>query len=106
MYFHVVKTIIIKLLLRNKSGKLLYSENCARCHGASGEGGSAIGGRKPIAFRKKSIQGSLSNEDISDAVFNGRPMMPPFIAVLSKKDVQSLISYLRHIDKEVIMRKE
>ena len=75
--------------------KLLYERSCSRCHGMHGEGGPKLGSYTPVRFKDQDVQSRLTDDDIKVAIMNGRPMMPPFKAVLEEKQVTMLVEYVR-----------
>lgn len=70
------------------SGATLYSNNCARCHGAEGQGASApslIG----IATTFTDIENQIT------FVSNGGGGMPRFGDLLSDADIREVVTYTR-----------
>ena len=78
-------------------GELLYTDNCAICHGHEGTGGVGI----PLGL--KAFLEQASDEYLHRTIRVGRPgrIMPPFYR-LSEHDIDSIISYIRSWKKTTI----
>ena len=83
-------------------GKALYSNNCARCHGAKGLGDGEVG-RSLVpspALLKRFVQMPMAGDEyLLWAIFEGGERfgtdMPAFEEVLSEDDVWKIIAYMR-----------
>ena len=78
--------------------KVLYAQNCARCHGADGRAATPMG----TSFRATNFAdaGWWKRERPSDArlttsIRDGRGNMRPFGQDLSKKEIAALAAYVR-----------
>lgn len=77
------------------AGRLVYANNCAPCHGASGGGG--VGAK---------LSGGKLVEQIPDPadqrllVENGRNQMPGFSEKLSAEEIDAVVRYTREIIAE------
>jgi len=72
------------------SGRQLFVQNCARCHGndAKGKNGPRLAGK------------ALSLEEIEQTVTDGRPpKMPSFGKQLSSTEVKAVSAYVRSLGK-------
>ena len=71
-----------------KTGKTLFTKNCASCHGANAKGG--VGPK---------LQGiTASDARITKIIKNGKPgQMPAFGEKLKAADIRALIAYLRSL---------
>jgi mono/diheme cytochrome c family protein len=69
------------------SGRHVFMRNCARCHGANGQG--KIGPRLAGT--------SLSPGTIENAVTNGGGKMPSFKKQLSPDEVKAVAAYVRSL---------
>ena len=67
-------------------GAAVYSRNCARCHGANGEGGEApaLDGLIP----------GISEPELTDVVTNGTGSMPAFGSFLIEEDIEAVVQFL------------
>ena len=68
-----------------------YLENCARCHGESGEGRL-----KGIPFIKGHAL-SHSEEEFIETVTNGKKKMPSFRDELSDREIKWIVRYVRKV---------
>jgi mono/diheme cytochrome c family protein len=68
-------------------GQTVFSRNCARCHGADGEGGE---GPRFIGYDRLSFAGVIISQ-----VINGGAYMPPFPA-LSDRQIAAVATYIRN----------
>ena len=84
------------------AGKKIYSQHCADCHGAQGEGRAdaypALAGNRAVLMRNSSnlIRVILSGGFAPATTENPQPHgMPPYYHVLSDADVADVLSYIR-----------
>lgn len=71
-------------------GKALFGDNCAVCHGASGQGGTGpqlSGGRTKAQFPDARTQVLF--------VSNGAGIMPAFKTRLSQAEIKAIVDYTR-----------
>lgn len=78
-----------------EKGQLLFSNQCAMCHGMQGEGTSMMLAGKNIHFNQAQWQGRLSDSQILNVIKNGRANMPNF--VLSPDEEVALLAYIRSL---------
>ena len=71
-------------------GAQLFQANCARCHGAGGEGG--IG---PQLSGGAAVRDFPNETDQIDLVSNGRGAMPSFKGTLSPDQIRAVVDYTR-----------
>jgi mono/diheme cytochrome c family protein len=72
------------------SGAALFSENCARCHGADGGGGLG-----PQLSGGKVVEAFPDVEDQITFVTRGRDGMPGFGDTLSPEQIRQVVEYTR-----------
>lgn len=75
----------------------LWKEVCATCHGMDGRGISHKLGKR-INMRSTEWQESISDEEIADAIINGKKgnkRMPAFGKRLTDEQVQGLVKFVR-----------
>lgn len=89
-------------------GKVLYTENCAMCHGDNGEGDIGPSLVDNIFFYE---EGDVADDDYFEIINNGtsegmveegrtaKGGMPPFSGQMQKNDIWSVISYIRSLQK-------
>ena len=74
-------------------GAGVFSERCAQCHGAQGEGVATTVG---IDFRSAVWQARYDDAELGAIIVNGRPpKMPP--SMLSASELRHVIAHLRNI---------
>lgn len=73
------------------SGEEIYTQLCARCHGADLSGGiaPALGPGSPSAEE--------SDEFLEFSIMNGRGRMPSFSSTLDDAQLDRLVSYIREV---------
>jgi mono/diheme cytochrome c family protein len=73
------------------SGKVLFEQNCAKCHGLDGTKGK---------FGAKNLQKStLSNEQYLRIIQNGKGIMPSWEKKLSAEQITAILSYIKTLKK-------
>ncbi len=79
-------------------GKTIYTEFCAHCHGVNGKGldSKKIGLKKRPPDLQKTLK-THSNGDIFWKIETGRKEMPSFKDDLEKRDIWSVIHYIRSL---------
>jgi len=71
----------------------LFQQNCAGCHGTDGKGRPSAG---TPDFTSRSIQSGLSDQQIVEAIRNGKPgRMPAWSGKLSDAQIMELAAYIR-----------
>jgi cytochrome c553 len=71
----------------------LFQRNCVECHGSGGKG---IAARHTPDFTSPSFQHSLTDQDVSNAIRNGKSGgMPAWSGKLSDAQIDSLAAYVR-----------
>ena len=78
------------------SGKKLYEDKCAICHGRNGKGDGAAGAAldpKPADFTRSKFWQKGVDKKIADTIRKGHGVMPAFD--LSADQVQAIIDYLK-----------
>jgi mono/diheme cytochrome c family protein len=67
-------------------GEEIFAQNCARCHGATGNGGA---GPRLAGSRRARVE-----QNVSNAVRFGRGMMPGFASLLSAEEIDAVVRYV------------
>ena len=88
------------------AGEAVYKRSCQTCHGATGVGdGPAskfLKGKLPN-LTDKATMAKISDDDIEDAVENGKKTevgtMPPFKAKLKPEEIKDVIAYVHSLAK-------
>jgi mono/diheme cytochrome c family protein len=83
------------------AGRDLFTNACARCHGAEGSGGLPLfdGGPSPRNFRDHAFQRERTDEQLKLTIVNGKgTSMPPFGTTFSDAQLVSLVAHVRSFD--------
>jgi cytochrome c oxidase cbb3-type subunit 3 len=87
-----------------ESGKRVYADYCAVCHGKEGQGDGpivAMFGPKPFAFTDKAGMAARRDQDLYFAIFNGgeaigqSTYMPAWGGLLKDSEITDVIAYIR-----------
>lgn len=79
------------------AGKKIYDRNCASCHGPTGQG---PGGRSPVPnFTDAAAMAKKTDTDLLAKITNGGQGtgMPAYGKVLSEKDREDVLAYIRSL---------
>ena len=85
-----------KMNAASDSGKKLYEDKCALCHGRNGEGDGPAGAAldpRPADFASPGFWRKTSDRKIADTIRNGHGVMPGFD--LTADQIQDVIGYLK-----------
>jgi cbb3-type cytochrome c oxidase subunit III len=96
--FFLIFTLALQAGPAPDAGGDLFKQKCATCHGADGKGYPAL---KTPDFTDPKVQASLTDEEITKIIKNGKPgtAMPAFKDSLSDDQIKSLVTYLRSLKK-------
>ena len=80
------------------SARVLFIENCARCHGADGRGQTPMG--RVFAAKDLTDAGWWKRERVSEkrlaaSIRDGRDQMPAFGKKLSKEEINALVALVK-----------
>lgn len=83
-------------------GGLLFSQNCARCHGAGGKGDGPEGVNLPSRPRDLTAPRvrDLADGEIFQTISQGRGYMPSWQNRLSELQIWDLVNYIRMLPRE------
>ena len=74
-----------------------FKAKCAMCHGATGDGKTAMGARLNIPdLGSKAVQ-SQTDAELNAAITNGKAKMPAFAGKLSKPETAAMVTYIRNL---------
>jgi mono/diheme cytochrome c family protein len=73
------------------TGREVYIENCASCHGAAGDGGS---GPK---LSDGEVEDNLTLEEQIEVIADGRGNMPPWGDDLSEEEIEGVAQFEREV---------
>lgn len=85
---------------KEPNASALFAKNCASCHGK--DGSSKTFKAKFNHARNLTDaewQASVSDERLFNSISNGRGQMPAWAKKLSEEEIDSLVSYIRHLKK-------
>ncbi|MDB4938878.1 MAG: exported protein of unknown function [Labilithrix sp.] len=85
------------------SGRDLFANTCARCHGMEGAGGppAFAGGPSPRNFRDHAFHGERTDEQLKLTIVNGKgAAMPAFGTMFSEAQLQALVAHVRSFDPQ------
>jgi mono/diheme cytochrome c family protein len=74
-------------------GARIFASTCARCHGADGCGGDAIG--LPSRSRICNVQASLSDQQAKQFIKQGKGSMPAFGDEFNDEQIAALVHHIR-----------
>jgi mono/diheme cytochrome c family protein len=77
---------------------VIYSQMCARCHGADGHGEPQLKQTMPTLrdFSDPAVR-SRPNDDLEQVIMAGKDPMPGFGAMLSLPKIQAMTGYVRKL---------
>jgi cytochrome c6 len=84
----------------------VWSEHCARCHGADGTANTKIGKKLKLRdYSSETVQARMTDEDIYQAIAEGvfddrgKERMPAYKSKLSEKEITDLVATVRAFKK-------
>jgi mono/diheme cytochrome c family protein len=85
---------------KSAQAKPLFDELCARCHGQDGRGKTKLGEMLGTPdFTDAGWQKNASDERMGNSIRDGLNQMPAFGRKLSRREVASLVAYVRGFAK-------
>jgi len=81
-----------------RSGAAIYSQNCARCHGADGRAQTAKG-RQTQAVDFTSDDWTPDADHDARRVANGKGSMPAFKTRLTTAEINAVVQYIRRFKR-------
>jgi mono/diheme cytochrome c family protein len=81
-------------------GQKLFETNCAKCHGPDGSADTAIGKAVGAKDLRSPEAQKLTDAQIYAQIDQGKGNMPPFGGTLSKAEIDSLVPYVRSLEKK------
>ena len=77
------------------SGRALYNQNCARCHGANGRSQTALGRKLEAADLTDDEIQYMDDAKMTRVIKNGRTGMPGFGKKLNADQISAIVKYVR-----------
>lgn len=84
------------------SGREIYRVRCAMCHGALGRGDGSMGGSmnpRPSNLTVQAERTALTDATMATTILNGRREMPSFARLLTPQQVDSVVAYVRTLQR-------
>jgi cytochrome c6 len=81
-------------------GATLFQSNCQMCHGADGKGSTPTGQALKVANLHSPEIVKMSNAELAKVISNGKNAMPAFGSRLTPPQIESLVSYIRTLQKQ------
>jgi len=82
-------------------GATLFVQKCAVCHGKDGKGMASWKAKGQPDFTDAHFQSSVSDQQISDSIHNGKgKYMPAFKGKLSDDQISALVAQVRAFGKK------
>jgi mono/diheme cytochrome c family protein len=83
-----------------QDGPALFGQKCAGCHGKGGQGLPMWKDKGQPDFTSQDYQKSRTDQQISDAIHNGKgKSMPAFKAKLTDDQISTLVAHVRSFGK-------
>jgi cytochrome c6 len=79
------------------NAKANWSQHCASCHGANGNGATTMG--KKLGVKDYTKEQGFSDADAMKAIMSGSGKMKGFKDKLSEADAKALVAYVRGLKK-------
>lgn len=85
------------------SGAEIFATNCARCHGAGGQGVSAM---KTPNFTNPAVQTDLPQGRVINVIRNGKPgtAMPAWSGKLSADDIDAVAGFVKSLGQQATVK--
>ncbi len=81
-------------------GTAFFQSHCEMCHGADGKATTPTGKAfNALDFHNSAVM-KMSDADLSTIISNGKNNMPAFGTRLTPPQIQSLVSYIRVLQKQ------
>ena len=82
------------------NGATLFQSNCQMCHGADGKGATPTGQALKVANLHSPEVVKMTDADLANVISKGKKSMPAFGSRLSSAQIDSLVSYIRTLQKQ------
>ena len=80
-------------------GATLFQSNCLMCHGADGKGSTPTGQALKVANLDSPAIVKMSDAELANVISKGKKSMPAFGSRLTAPQIESLVSYIRTLQK-------
>lgn len=82
------------------SGATLFQSRCQMCHGADGRADTPTGKAFKVPNLHDPAVAKMSDADLTSVITKGRNKMPAFGTRLSSPQIDSLVAYIRTLQKQ------
>jgi cytochrome c6 len=83
-----------------QSGKELFERNCVMCHGDDGSANTQLGKSLGAKDLRANEARKMTDAEIYAVIEKGKNQMPPFGESLKKAEINSIIAYVRELQKK------
>ena len=83
-----------------EAGAKLFSDNCVPCHGQDGTGNTSSGKLLGAANLTTEKVQNLSDARLAHVIAEGKGQMQPFKSVLTHREIQDVLKYIREFGKK------
>lgn len=87
-------------------GKALFEKNCVSCHGPDGSGNTTVGKAVGARDLRSPEAKKLTDAEVHAQIDKGKGNMPPFGGTLTKAQIDSLIPFVRELQKKAAAGKK
>ncbi len=92
--------LLPSLAVAEDPGAALFQSHCQMCHGADGKATTPTGKAfKAVDFHDPAVM-KLSDTELATIITKGKNNMPAFGTRLTPPQIQSLVSYIRVLQKQ------
>ena len=81
-------------------GAALFQSNCLMCHGADGKGSTPMGQALKVVNLDDPAVVKMSDAELINSISKGKKSMPAFGPRLTPPQIESLVSYIRTLQKQ------
>lgn len=82
------------------NGATLFQSNCLMCHGADGKGSTPTGQALKVVNLHSPEVVKMSDAELANVISKGKKSMPAFGSRLTSSQIESLVSYIRTLQKQ------
>lgn len=81
-------------------GATLFQSSCQMCHGSDGKGSTPTGQALKVVNLHSPEVVKMSDAELADVISKGKKNMPAFGSRLTPPQIESLVSYIRTLQKQ------
>lgn len=91
---------LVSVSAKAQDAAALYKTKCAACHGADGQGDTAVGKTNKIRDLSSAEVQQQSDADLTTIISAGKGKMPAYGKSLKPDQVKDLVAYIRSLAKK------